>query len=113
MNKADIDSFVMDDDTNHTIILDVGGSYFKTTKSTLTKYRNTFFFGMFNSNKSPPKQKDGSIFIDRDGKHFRLILNFMRSGRIMMPRDPIERKEILIEAEYYCIDDHIIESWVL
>lgn len=93
------------------VTLDVGGLLFKTTKFTLTKYRNTFFTGLFKMN-SPLRQKDGSIFIDRDGKHFRLLLNFMRSGRIMMPEDHTERKEVMIEAEYYCLDDFIMDAWV-
>lgn len=56
------------------------------------------------------KQEDGSIFIDRDGKHFRLLLNFLRSGRIILPTDEIERRELLIEAEFYLLTDYILST---
>jgi hypothetical protein len=92
------------------LILDVGGIKFKTTKSTLKKYPDTYFTGLLNDKYPLLKQEDGSIFIDRDGKHFRLLLNFLRSGRIILPTDEIERRELLIEAEFYLLTDYILST---
>lgn len=103
----------MSSNENKEIIkLDIGGYIYKTTKTTLTKYKNTYFSGLFSGKYKIIEQEDGSIFIDRDGSHFKTLLNFMRSGRIVMPSDPIKLKEILIEAEFYCLKDYIIEAWV-
>lgn len=47
------------------------------------------------------QDEKGYFFIDRDGTHFRYILNFLRTGALLVPEDPLIRKELLIEAEFY------------
>lgn len=47
---------------------------------------------------------EGWILIDRCGKHFPLILNFLRDGTVPLPQNEVELKEVLIEAKYYCIE---------
>lgn len=42
----------------------------------------------------------GYVFVDRDGKHFRHILNWLRDGIIPTLNDS-EYSELLREAEYY------------
>lgn len=42
----------------------------------------------------------GYIFVDRDGKHFRHILNWLRDGVVPTLKD-FEYSELLREAEYY------------
>lgn len=42
----------------------------------------------------------GSVFVDRDGKHFRHILNWLRDGVVPTLTDS-EYLELLREAEYY------------
>lgn len=42
----------------------------------------------------------GYVFVDRDGKNFRHILNWMRDGVVPMLKDS-EYLELLREAEYY------------
>jgi len=46
----------------------------------------------------------GWILIDRCGKHFPLILNFLRDGTVPLPQNEVELQEILIEAKYYLIE---------
>lgn len=46
----------------------------------------------------------GWILIDRCGKHFSLILNFLRDGTVPLPQNEVELQEILIEAKYYLIE---------
>ena len=46
----------------------------------------------------------GWILIDRCGKHFPLILNFLRDGTVPLPQSEVELREILVEAKYYLIE---------
>lgn len=41
------------------------------------------------------------MFIDRCGKHFGTILNFLRDGSVPLPETCVEISEILAEAKYY------------
>ena len=45
----------------------------------------------------------GWILIDRCGKHFGIILNFLRDGSAPLPESPREIAELLAEAKYYCV----------
>ena len=58
------------------IILDVGGVRHSTSHSTLTKYPESMLGIMFSGRHDLETMqcKDGSLFIDRDGTHFRHIL---------------------------------------
>jgi hypothetical protein len=98
------------------IVLDVGGSRFHTTAGTLTKFSGSFFGSLFSGKYPLTKSTDGSasysVFIDRDGSHFLKILNFLRSGRLVMPLDQNARKELMIEAEFYCLKDQMLKAWV-
>ena len=40
---------------------------------------------MFSGKFEMKPSKDGSFFIDRDGTHFRFILNFLRTGKLTLP----------------------------
>ena len=63
------------------------------------------FSGRFDSKRA----EDGSYFIDRDGTHFRYILNYLRTGQLIVPEDKIIRRELLTEAEFYQIQGIIDE----
>jgi BTB/POZ domain-containing adapter for CUL3-mediated RhoA degradation protein len=47
----------------------------------------------------------GWILIDRCGKHFGAILNFLRDGLVPLPDNCKEMAELLAEAKYYCISE--------
>ena len=66
---------------------------------------HAMFSGRFDTKPS----EDGSYFIDRDGTHFRYILNYLRTGQLVVPLDKIVRKELLTEAEFYQIEGIINE----
>ncbi|CAO4367724.1 unnamed protein product [Caenorhabditis nigoni] len=82
--------------------LNVGGTIFQTTKSTLTKL-NGYFKTMLETRKPIAKDESGAIFIDRDPTYFRLILNFMRDGHVNLQKYSEDVKEIEREAEYYLL----------
>ena len=66
---------------------------------------HAMFSGRFDTKPS----EDGSYFIDRDGTHFRHILNYLRTGQFTVPDDNILRKELLAEAEFYQVEEIISE----
>ena len=86
-----------------TIELNVGGQHFTTSLQTLTKDTGSMLHAMFSGRFDTKPAEDGSYFIDRDGSHFRYILNYLRTGRLLLPEDKLVRKELLEEAEFYQI----------
>ena len=47
-------------------------------------------------------EADGSVFIDRDGEHFKIILNYLRDGKI--PDGIRDRPALAAEAAYYGLE---------
>lgn len=45
----------------------------------------------------------GHYFYDRDPKHFRTILNFLRDGSAALPDGRCGKLELLAEATYFCV----------
>ena len=63
-----------------TLTLNVGGNIYQTSLETLTKYPGSLLADMFSARFDLKQGSDGCYFIDRDGTHFRHILNYLRSG---------------------------------
>jgi hypothetical protein len=89
------------------IVLDVGGTKFTTSKSTLLSYKGSFFDAMLSSGCWKP-DSDGVYFIDRDPKHFPLILNFLRMGKVVGHIDADSMDELEAELDFYQIQFPII-----
>ena len=66
--------------------LNVGGAKYFTTKSTLRKYSRSMLGAMFTENISLSKDEDGYYFIDRCGHIFQYILQFLRCGKLVLPK---------------------------
>eukprot|EP01119_Soliformovum_irregulare_P015179 TRINITY_DN4233_c0_g1_i1.p1 TRINITY_DN4233_c0_g1~~TRINITY_DN4233_c0_g1_i1.p1 ORF type:complete len:241 (-),score=38.41 TRINITY_DN4233_c0_g1_i1:542-1264(-) len=81
--------------------LNVGGYYYQTTWDTLTKDDNSMLSAMFAGRVPVKVLNDGSVFIDRDGKMFAKILNFLRNGMIEQPTERRKILELQSEAEFY------------
>jgi len=62
--------------------LNVGGTHYTTSHSTLTKYSESMLGVMFSGRHDIESMKcsDGSFFIDRDGSRFKYILDYLRDG---------------------------------
>ena len=87
--------------------LDVGGSIYATTTQTLRRYPNSLLALMFSGRHELQREPDGSYFIDRDGAHFRYVLNFLRDGSVdaqTLPKDRSSVRQIICEARYYQLD---------
>ena len=88
------------------IILDIGGVHYSTSHSTLTKYPESMLGVMFSGRHdlATMQCEDGSFFIDRDGTHFRHILNYLRDGEEVVesfPKSADILLEIIRESEFY------------
>lgn len=93
--------------------LDVGGTVYTTSTQTLRRYPNSLLATMFSGRHDVQSEPDGSYFIDRDGEHFRFVLNFLRDGALdaqALPSDRSSVRQIICEARYYQLDalvDHL------
>ena len=58
---------------------------------------------MFSGRFNAPQCEDGSFFIDRDGTHFRFILNYLRDGKTILPEDKTSLRQLEAEAKFYQI----------
>lgn len=87
---------------NAIVKLNVGGTHFETTLVTLTSTSDSMLAAMFSGRFTLPNDREGRVFIDRDGKRFRYILNFLRDGTLNVPADDhVLLLDILQEAQYY------------
>ncbi|KAI9266630.1 hypothetical protein BDA99DRAFT_506219 [Phascolomyces articulosus] len=86
--------------------LNVGGTIFETSLSTLRREEASLLATMFSGRHQLDPEDDGSYFIDRDPKQFRLVLNYLRDLRVppSIGQDQSIRHELLQEAKYYRID---------
>jgi len=92
------------DEEEVVIPLNVGGKKFITTSTTLLKDTKSMLYAMFNGKYPNKKDSQGCYFIDRDGKHFRYILNFLRDGSIDLPDDTHSLSQISREARFYQVE---------
>ncbi|CAF3900610.1 unnamed protein product [Adineta steineri] len=87
------------------VILDVGGEKYTTSIDTLTaREQNTFFTDLFARQWQAERDpKDDSIFIDRNGKLFTHILEYLRSGTIpnTIKTDETLRQNLVMEANFF------------
>ncbi|KAM3315346.1 hypothetical protein ACQJBY_033834 [Aegilops geniculata] len=84
------------------VLLNIGGTKYATTAETLTQREpDSMLAAMFSGRHTLPHHPTtGAVFVDRDGKHFRHILNWLRDGAIPALSDS-EHYQLLREAEYY------------
>ncbi len=87
------------------IKLDIGGHRFTTALATLTSVPGSFLARMFSGDHTlTADEDDGSFFIDRDGRNFHYVLNFLRDPNVCeLPSDRHTLRDIIKEAEHYGI----------
>ncbi|XP_068310245.1 FH protein interacting protein FIP2-like [Pyrus communis] len=82
--------------------LDVGGKIFRTTVSTFTNREpHSRLAAMFSGRHNLQQDENGAVFIDRDGKQFGHILNWLTDGKVPTLLEDSVYEELLREAEYY------------
>src|SRR5262249_14250075 len=80
--------------------LNVGGVNYDTSLVTLRRDPGSMLAAMFSGMYTLETDASGRYFIDRDGKHFDIVLNYLRDNQVeRLPEDVQER--VLREAKYY------------
>ena len=85
-------------------MLNIGGMKFETCANTINYVPDSVLFKLINAN-SIVMEGRSTYVIDRDPKHFPVILNYLRNGgryhSDMLPRDLRQLKELQVEAAFY------------
>eukprot|EP00276_Gloeochaete_wittrockiana_P005686 CAMPEP_0184656372 /NCGR_PEP_ID=MMETSP0308-20130426/16451_1 /TAXON_ID=38269 /ORGANISM="Gloeochaete witrockiana, Strain SAG 46.84" /LENGTH=194 /DNA_ID=CAMNT_0027093475 /DNA_START=116 /DNA_END=703 /DNA_ORIENTATION=+ len=90
--------------TDEVVELNVGGTIFATSRSTLCQYQGSKLASIF-SGKYAVSTYQGRPYLDRDPSLFRDILNFLRDpGLIVLPTDEASLRVLRREFEWYGID---------
>lgn len=80
------------------IKLNCGGKLFEVSHSTINKYPNSMLAVMINS----PMYNNNNNFIDRDPELFKIILDYYRTDKIIIP-DNISSERVMDEIDYFCL----------
>jgi len=96
---------------SHIIKLNVGGVVFDTTAETLNAAGPSFFSSILSGTFGVSHDERGRIFIDRDPKMFRYVLNYLRSQCTQPIKFEEKSKYYLLHAEatFYQIESLIVE----
>ena len=78
------------------IVVDVGGTRFTTSASTLTS-ASEYFERLLSPRwcAEPPEE----LFLDRDPEPFKILLTYMRTGLLELSKDNLARR-VMVEAEF-------------
>ncbi|PBJ70301.1 hypothetical protein BCY84_18722 [Trypanosoma cruzi cruzi] len=82
------------------VSLNVGGITFLTYRATFRSFHEHPIFGPI-VNGTGKVSEDGSFFIDRDGVTFRHVLNFLRTGALLLPESFDEWEQLLSDAQFF------------
>ncbi|PVD37970.1 hypothetical protein C0Q70_00572 [Pomacea canaliculata] len=93
---------------NEWVKLNVGGTTFLTTRTTLGRDPKSFLFRLIQEGPDLNTDRDGggAYLIDRDPTYFGPVLNYLRHGKLVINKDLAE-EGILEEAEFYNITELI------
>ncbi|PSN31488.1 BTB/POZ domain-containing protein KCTD16 [Blattella germanica] len=89
-------------DFSPVVELNVGGVFYTTALSTLTRESDSLLAHMFSGKTSPPpRDAKGKYFLDRDGVLFRYVLDFLRNQALVLPESFREKERLRQEALYF------------
>eukprot|EP00794_Sanderia_malayensis_P005633 gene5633-6329_t len=86
------------------VTLNVGGTRFVTTRTTLTKDPNSMLARMFSTQDCTWHSRvdgQGAYLIDRSPVYFEPILNYLRQGSIILNTNTADLKGLLEEAKFF------------
>ena len=85
------------------VVVDVGGTRFSTSTSTLTA-SSSYFQRLFSDRWA---SSDDECFLDGDPEPFAILLSYMRRGHLDLPESLAQR--VLLEAEFLGVDSLLVE----
>jgi len=91
------------------VYLNIGGYKYTTKKSTLCTETPNYFSTLLDGQFPITRDMKGYIFIDRPGKYFEPILEYLITGDINIPSD-LSIPALVKEAAFYCIDFPLNET---
>lgn len=105
----------MSDESATVIELNVGGVLYATTRATLARYGDSRLPELMTSPDDVTSGSDeggasplvvgadagGRRFVDRDGELFRHVLDYARTGAVVLPDGFRHRRRLLAEADYF------------
>ena len=75
---------------------------FTTTLNLLRQHHDSALAAIFRPPVSCPRDpRDGSYFLDRNGQVFGIILDYLRTGVLTVPRDPVGYSQLRREVVYF------------
>ncbi|XP_078663769.1 SH3KBP1-binding protein 1-like [Branchiostoma floridae x Branchiostoma belcheri] len=89
--------------------LNVGGTVFETTRSSLTRLNSEFLDRLLAEDSGFPPPADGVYRIDRDPEVFRVLLNFARNGRLLLSPQ-VTSEMVLADADFYMLRQGALEA---
>eukprot|EP01062_Namystynia_karyoxenos_P030965 TRINITY_DN23015_c0_g1_i1.p1 TRINITY_DN23015_c0_g1~~TRINITY_DN23015_c0_g1_i1.p1 ORF type:complete len:479 (+),score=115.42 TRINITY_DN23015_c0_g1_i1:146-1582(+) len=89
---------------SNTVKLNVGGTHFDTSLQTLLSQPDSMLAAMFSGRYQIQTDDQQRYFIDRDGKYFDIILNFLRDGSVGPIPDEHVRDRVIREARFYTLE---------
>ena len=70
----------------------------------MLNHPGSMLHAMFSGRFDTKPDEDGIYFIDRDGTHFRYILNYLRTRELLVPDDKTARYELLTKATFFEVE---------
>ncbi|KAH7944364.1 hypothetical protein HPB52_018679 [Rhipicephalus sanguineus] len=101
-------------DDSEWVLLNVGGQYFATTRTTLTSSEpRSKLAGLFSvrpnaANFAARRDAQGAYMFDREPAYFRVLLNYLRYKKVMLDKD-VSATGVLEEAKYFGIEGLVKE----
>lgn len=107
-NSLDNNPTLIKNGNKEWVKLNVGGTVFQTTKTTLSRDPNSFLYRLVQEDSDLISEQDdtGAFLIDRDATYFSPILNYLRHGKLVINKGLAE-EGVLEEAEFYNIAELI------
>lgn len=92
----------LNDASSKSLSVDVGGTLYRVSRSLLEQYPNTMLTRM--ASEAWQENPNDTLFIERDGRRFAYVLDFMRDAKVSIPAavgGGITKASVLDELTYF------------